>query len=1011
MKTIFYDCKSMLTKLALLGAAVICGAGAADAASLDLGVVELGKVYEIPYGEVKGTIIAPATGALKQVGSGSINLYSEVSCSEASLLNRTYLGYEGGGQAVSYEVTEGNTYYVYASYNMQTTSIAFYMDGVQGGGQALDVVYCDPDDKGVFGFANFSSFAVQFNQKVNCSAYATITYGGSTKVEVAVNKSVQDGKSYITIPVYPTFKPLLEAGTVTPGDAFSITLPCVYAEGKDASTAKDFTWDYTLGSIPTKRVSEVVPSEMLSYFAPGDPRAIYKITFDREVMISDQTRMEFGWGDLEGEDGSYYYEVLVPTLSADKKTLSVDFSGKLRTPKTMTPLFPNANYENCTLKLCGVVDKYGNPVASEGQGTIGSYSYGVKYTLLEKANIVSEFTPGNGASMDELKDASKLEVWMQPVSKFTFDGFVFTYGDKSVTVAKSACTVTNGKNDDATWSVSIPEEVKSASSVTVTLANLKSTDGYNHGDAIKATYGGFVIIDCDPAAGSELAGLTYEQIITINTNIDPSAYPEAYLTYEVEDLNAVDEDHRIVKSESWFENNNDGSFVSTVWDNYKFVSGHTYSMNVTAWAKESDSYGQSQASPLGTYSVTWEGTTPPYVYSDTELLSITPAVGTLLTKEDRRFVLEFSGLVNLNASSTFINAGLGNSKPFESIVPTKPSNENGADYSNIWTLTVSESFMASLTSQIDISFAATDVNGRRVKGTDGEEEQTYFYYTYDCEGAYSDSFEVSVVGEAPYASVKQFKVTATDGINRNWNVATDAAVVYSKLQGQPAKVIDFELEQVAEDKKPSYIILTLDNELTEAGAYMLSIPQGYFVIGEQTEARNSTAREFEFKIENGGSGSGFAYTTEPAEGAVEKISEVFITFTEYESAGGGMGHAYLSINNGAPIQLPDANIDDCVEWNKMKQPLDQEYTADGTYIITFPEGYFNLGDSGEASPEFSLRFIIGNTGVEGVFVDADGNHNVYNLNGVRVSKIANGKDVDTLAPGVYVIDGVKVMVK
>lgn len=1007
MKTIITDCKCMLSKLALIEAAVICGTGAAEAAtSLDLGAVELGKVYEIPFGEVKGTITVPATGTLKQVGSGSINLYSEVSCSEASLLSRTFLGYEDGGAANSYQVTEGTTYYIYTPMNMQGNSLAYYMDGVSGGEQALEVVYCDPDADGVFGFANFSSMAVLFNQKVNCSSTATITYGGGTKVEVSASNSLQNGKSYVTIPVYPTFKPLLQAGTVKPGDAFTVTLTGVYADGKDASTAKDFTWNYTLGSIPTKRVSEVVPSEMLSYFEPGDPKALYQITFDQEVKIGDQTRMEFGWGDLEGEDGSYYYEELVPTLSADKKTIIVDFAGKLRTPKTMTPLFPDAAYTSCSLKLRGVVDKYGNPVASEGQGTIGSYSYGVKYTVLEKANIVCEFTPGNGSSMDDFKAEKNLEIWMSPVSKFSFDGFVFTFGGKSVTVNKSACSVVNGSNDDATWTVAIPEEAKSANSVTVTLANLSCTDGYNHGDAIKASYGGFVIIDCDPAAGSELAGLNYNEVITINTNIDPSVYPEAYLTYEIEDLNAADEDHRIVKTESWFTNLQDGSFESTVWDNYKFVSGHTYSMNVTAWAKESDSYGQSQASPLGTYSVTWEGTTPPYEYSDTELLSITPAVGTLLTANDNKFVLEFSGMVNLNSSSTFINTGFGSSAGFESIVPTSPSNENGTDYSNIWTLTVSESFMKSLTGPIDISFAATDVQGRRVKGTDGEEEQTYFYYSYDCESAYSDSFEVSVVGEAPYASVKQFKVTASNGITRNWNVATDAAVVYSKLQGQPAKVIDFELEQVAEGKRPSYIILTLDNELTEAGAYMLSLPMGYFVIGEEFDACNSKARDFDFTIENGGSGSDFAYTTEPAEGAVEKISEIFITFTDYESVGGGMGHAYLTINGGAPIQLPDANYDDCVEWNKMKQPLDKEYTEDGTYVITFPEGYFNLGDNGDASPAFTLTFNIGNTAVDGVFVDADGNRIVYNLNGVRVSKNA-----DALAPGVYIIDGVKVMVK
>lgn len=353
-----------LSRLGMLLIAVLFGMGAAKAAdSVDLGEIELGKVYDLAMGQVTGTFTAPASGTLKQVGAGDIGLYTDAE--HTNSLEGTYGGFEtgtAGGQVYTYPVEEGVKYYIYASFHISGNTIVWYMEG----DQPLDVVYEQPDSHTQFNFANYKDFTVKFNQAIACGDKAILKWGENGHAEVAA--AVFDSNTSVTVPVYATFKDLLANGTVKPNDPFSITLQNLRPEGKDNGENKEF--EFLMGSIPSVKVSEKTPAVMKSYFAPGDEDAILKLTFDRELSVGDKTKLEFGWGNLEGEAGEYYVEFLTPTLSEDKKSIIVDFAGVVRTPATMTPLFPDAMYGSCSLKLVGVVDQYGNPVQSGGKVTI-----------------------------------------------------------------------------------------------------------------------------------------------------------------------------------------------------------------------------------------------------------------------------------------------------------------------------------------------------------------------------------------------------------------------------------------------------------------------------------------------------------------------------------------------------------------------------------------------------------------------------------------------------------------
>ena len=1102
---------------------LFCGAGLAQAAELDLGAVTLGQEYTVPKGtKAFGTFTAPATGTVKQVGCTNLDFYSDEA--HTTFVDKTYVGYENSKQAYTMKVTEGTTYYLYTQYApWSDDAFVLYMDGVSGGEQALEVNDLTPEANSNFNFANYPSLRIEFNQAVAASNVAVISYlDRNASASASKNVTATVSGKVVTVPVYSNVQALLEQGNVKPGDEFTVTLSEVRLAGKDAAQGKDFTFTFKFGSIPVRKLSEKVPATFLSYWAPGNADGILSLTFDGELSLTEQTRLELGWGDLESEENKYYFEVLTPTLSDDKKTISVDFTGKLRTPKTMLPTHPDESYSQVSLKLVGVVDRFGNPVASEGQGTVGSYSYAPEYKELSRVAISSEFTPANGTS---LSGVDNVTLWLSPVDQFTFSGFNFAYTDaqgnaQNVVVSKSDCTVAqNAAAKDQTWTIPVPAAVKEMKGVTITLADFVCNDGYDHASDVMAQYDTFVITSCDPQNGADLAGLNEDQVITITTNYD-SVYPEMYIVYDITDMNAENADQTIIKSESWFTRQTDGSYQATIYGNYKFLTGHTYRMNITAYETEADSHSLGGKGAFATAYVEWHGTSAPYVYSDIELKSIDPAEGTTLAKDwNRTVVVEFTGMVNMEAASSFINRGMGATVAFESITPTDPDTSTGKSYSNIWTLVVPESYMSSLKAPLDLSLAAVDMKGRRVKGNTGEDANTCFYYVYPYAGAFAEDFEISVVGTAPVKTVSEFLVSASRGVSANWNVADDQAVVMNKLREVVATVAERVLPEGEYGQRATTMTLKLNKEITEGGDYVLILPQSYLIIDEEFDAQNSAERTFEFSIEGGeptpstfkftvdpaegeveqvstltltfpdfssaSLGSGKAtmtlpsgdvvnlpdaewgaadnqmvqklntqggsatdpgdyviafpegyfnlgdngdpspafslhytvkaapaklnYTTDPVEGQVKEIESIVLTFTDYMSADGGSGHATLTIEGGEPIQLPDAQWGEGL--NQMIQSLGQKYTTEGDYVISFPEGYFNLGDTPDASPAFKLHYIIQTGSISSIVADENGEYRVYNLSGVQVITTTDKAALRALTPAIYIINGVKVALR
>lgn len=93
--------------------------------------------------------------------------------------------------------------------------------------------------------------------------------------------------------------------------------------------------------------------------------------------------------------------------------------------------------------------------------------------------------------------------------------------------------------------------------------------------------------------------------------------------------------------------------------------------------------------------------------------------------------------------------------------------------------------------------------------------------------------------------------------------------------------------------------------------------------------------------------------------------------------------------------------------------FDSPYTAEGMYEIYVPAGYVAVGDyEYEPNTAFTLVYYIGESSNVGKLVAAEeGIWTVYSLNGVCVLRTADEDALRTLAPGIYVINGKKVIVK
>ena len=86
-------------------------------------------------------------------------------------------------------------------------------------------------------------------------------------------------------------------------------------------------------------------------------------------------------------------------------------------------------------------------------------------------------------------------------------------------------------------------------------------------------------------------------------------------------------------------------------------------------------------------------------------------------------------------------------------------------------------------------------------------------------------------------------------------------------------------------------------------------------------------------------------------------------------------------------------------------------TANGTYILEIPTGYF-IDGNGKDIEGITLKYTVENdTAIEGITADNENGWTIYNTCGVKVLETKDASKVKALPSGIYIINGTKTIIK
>lgn len=197
--------------------------------------------------------------------------------------------------------------------------------------------------------------------------------------------------------------------------------------------------------------------------------------------------------------------------------------------------------------------------------------------------------------------------------------------------------------------------------------------------------------------------------------------------------------------------------------------------------------------------------------------------------------------------------------------------------------------------------------------------------------------------------------------------------------------------------------------ITEHGTYMLLIPAGYFTV--TTDAGDVLSEEIVVSPLYVGELPKLAYVdANPANGsAVQILNEISVLFNrgilppnqiEFERP-----LTILDKDNNTVSSITFVMTESVTETKVATFTVDNPITVAGEYSLTIPAGYCTAAN-GDKHDEITLSFVVDGTYVDTAVEDVDaenGEQVIYDITGSRIKSIT--------APGIYIVNGKKVLVK
>ena len=155
---------------------------------------------------------------------------------------------------------------------------------------------------------------------------------------------------------------------------------------------------------------------------------------------------------------------------------------------------------------------------------------------------------------------------------------------------------------------------------------------------------------------------------------------------------------------------------------------------------------------------------------------------------------------------------------------------------------------------------------------------------------------------------------------------------------------------------------------------------------------------------------------EPADGSkVEKLSYILFTFSNIATTVDTSKEAKLhkeGSDEAIPFSFTNLKEDGSyVEQNQGALLLDAPVVKNGTYILEIADGYFVDRNSKEIKG-ITLKYTVENdTAIEDIIANGENGWVIYSTNGIKVLETKDAGKVGTLPSGIYIVNGIKTVIK
>ena len=311
----------------------------------------------------------------------------------------------------------------------------------------------------------------------------------------------------------------------------------------------------------------------------------------------------------------------------------------------------------------------------------------------------------------------------------------------------------------------------------------------------------------------------------------------------------------------------------------------------------------------------------------------------------------------------------------------------------------------------------------------------YYSITNDIFGCYANKADdmvlpaVYMIREYPKASItpengstvqglKEFTITCEEGIA----VSSDFSL---KAQGGQKEDRTYEIDKTYKCTQvdANTLKFTIDEELVSVNNINIDLnitgdiylnPDG---MNYKHPIKGRYTRSIYSYTHLGSADAATIVSVEPADGTkVEALSYILFTFSNIATTVDTSKEAKL-YRKGSTESIPFAFTNykedgvNHVAQNQGALQLEAAVTKNGTYILEIPDGYFVDRNSKEIKG-ITLKYVVENeTAINDIVADGEKGWTVYNTGGIKVLETKDADKVKTLPRGIYIINGIKAIIK